>query len=114
VFTYPPDPQQVYVKRVVGLPGDHVVIRDGALRIESPIADGSVTSEDWQAAQQTADDAASLIPPDAYYVLGDNRSASRDSRYWGFVPGANIVGRADNILYAENPARIGPIGEFVP
>ena len=116
VFRYPVDPSVPFIKRVVGLPGDHVVHRDKALYVNgAPVpqqaATGgadinsgpalSLTEELGAVSHQILVDpyrlgpeADVLVPPGHYFVLGDNRDNSRDSRYWGFVPDQNLIGRA--------------------
>jgi signal peptidase I len=118
VFAYPRDPSQDYVKRVIGTPGDTVEMRHGrvsvngrwvpepyVLRIDP---DNDVVSPEfeWQRAYQIGPAAARallpltrdnwgplVVPPDKYFVLGDNRDDSSDSRYWGFVDAAAVKGR---------------------
>ena len=95
VFAAPPEPGQDYVKRIIGLPGDMVTVRDTTV-----IVDGVTLNESYIAAQnQGTPPGAHLIhnlvvPPNDYFVLGDNRAVSSDSRIWGFVPRQNIIGRA--------------------
>ena len=118
VFLSPVQPELRLVKRVIGVPGDHLRLENGVLirngkRIEEPYvvrngtynpyrdnfpaelpseADG-LTSK-WQAELGSHVRAGEIIvPPGNYFAMGDNRDNSYDSRYWGFVPGENIIGR---------------------
>ena len=92
----------VYLKRVIGLPGDRVAIERGAVSVN-----GTVLDEPYVRFRDTRSFAPVVVPPDAYYVLGDNRANSDDSRSWGFVPAAEIVGRA--VLGFWPPSRLGPL-----
>jgi len=95
VFIAPPHPDMDYVKRVVGLPGDVVTVRDTTI-----IVDGVMLSEPYVRPANQGNPFAyknitnQVVPPNSYFVLGDNRNVSSDSRDWGFVPRQNIVGRA--------------------
>lgn len=120
VFHYPVNPKQYFVKRLIGLPGDHVrivnkkVLVNGAALEDSsyaifqrwkrnPYSDNFPSHEPavpgevpprWTAELMRDTHGNELVvPPRAYFVLGDNRDDSDDSRYWGFVPQENIVGR---------------------
>ncbi len=102
-FRYRQDTRQMYVKRVIGLPGDRIrivdkqVIRNGRRLIE-PYAQHLTSSID-----DRRDNAAEVIvPPDSFYVLGDNRDISWDSRYWGFVPRENVVGKPWIVFWSYN------------
>ena len=88
IFHYPRDPEQEYVKRVIGLPGDQVVITDGKVYVN-----GQLLEEDYIAASP-ANEASWDIPEDAIFVLGDNRNNSSDSHSWGTVPLKYVVGKA--------------------
>lgn len=93
VFVAPPNPTQDYVKRVVGLPGDVISVSGTTVTV-----DGVVLKEFYVDPRRQGNPYPSftnrIIPPDDYFVLGDNRGGSSDSRDWGFVPKANVIGRA--------------------
>jgi signal peptidase I len=117
VFHYPVTPSQHFVKRVIGVPGDRVrlvnkqVYVNGVLLKESyahftrpsndtfrdyfprlDVAPGE-TPEWWLLLRKLVDNGQLIIPEGNYFVMGDNRDDSYDSRYWGFVPRSNIIGR---------------------
>ncbi len=95
VFRYPLNPNKDFVKRVVGLPGERVDIKDGLVMIN-----GKPLNEVYPTALPGSDRACAsnygpeTVPDDALFVLGDNRCNSEDSRFFGFVPIKNVVGRA--------------------
>src|SRR5579872_5481878 len=94
VFVAPPDPAQDYVKRIIGIPGDRITINNTTV-----IIDGVTLNETYVAAINQGNRSGStiqnmLVPPNMYFVMGDNRVDSFDSRYWGFVPRKNVIGRA--------------------
>jgi len=95
VFRAPPDPAQDYIKRVIGLPGDTITIKGTTV-----IVDGVQLNETYVAAQNQGVPPGAhtitnlVVPPNDYFVLGDNRAVSSDSRIWGFLPRRNIIGRA--------------------
>lgn len=118
VFHYPVDPSQHFVKRVVGLPGDHIRLRDKTVFVNDvpleesyavhvrgdydPYRDNFPSASDatgqvdadWRTElPQRIQQGELVVPKDEYFVMGDNRDRSLDSRYWGFVPRDNIVGR---------------------
>jgi signal peptidase I len=91
VFWFPGDISKSYIKRVIALPGDVVEIDRGAVIVNGkPLAEDYVPEEyrDYQSRPPQR------IGPDEYYVLGDHRSSSNDSRAWGTVPRQNIYGKA--------------------
>lgn len=92
VFKYPPNPDAIpYIKRVIGLPGDQVHIADGKVYINN-----QVMLEPWLKVT-TNRGGDWKVPEGQLFVMGDNRNNSSDSRSWGFVPYANIIGRAELI-----------------
>jgi len=120
VFRYPEEPSQSFIKRVVGLPGDRVRYRDKTLFINdlpmhqvggepyfgvgqgAPYTGSLQRTEDLvglrheilQIPEKPSELVELTVPPDQYFVLGDNRDNSRDSRYWGMVPEGNLIGKA--------------------
>jgi signal peptidase I len=115
VFRYPEDPSVAYIKRVVGLPGDRLSYVDKVLYVnEEPAVQTDQASEEWaREGLQLRDEALGdaqhqilvsnyspawewekTVPPGQYFVLGDNRDNSRDSRFWGFLPDENLIGKA--------------------
>ena len=91
----------VYLKRIIGIPGDRIAIERGTVNVN-----GSVLDEPY-ARRDTRDARAVVVPAGAYYVLGDNRPKSDDSRAWGFVPARDVIGRA--IFGVWPPSRIGTL-----
>jgi signal peptidase I len=94
VFLYPPDPTQVpYIKRVIGLPGDHIhiangkVYANGELLAEPYLTTTTNMGGDW------------VVPADSLFVMGDNRNNSSDSRSWGFVPLHDVIGKAEVVYW---------------
>jgi len=91
VFWYPLDPSKSYIKRVVGLPGERVSIRDGSVYIDDkPLVEPYIPPDyfDRQSYPPV------LVEPDHFYVLGDHRESSNDSRVWGTVDRKYIYGKA--------------------
>lgn len=88
VFHFPRDPQQEYIKRILGLPGDRVVVSGGQLYIN-----GEQIKENY-ISSIPAYDLSLEVPADSLVVLGDNRNNSSDSHNWGAVPLKNVVGKA--------------------
>jgi signal peptidase I len=128
VFQYPVDPTKNFVKRLVGLPGDTLAMREGVLSLNGKdVQEGYVSHSDsgydpvdrefwWQQpyvvhAAEAPDSfhpsrnnwGPLIVPPKSYFVLGDNRDNSLDSRYWGFVPDSLLKGRPLLIYYSYAP-----------
>ena len=115
VFRYPENPSVDYIKRVVGVPGDEIAYLNKVLYINGKKIDQEPLGvyqagfpnlkrfkEDLDGVEHDilvnimapAGDFVVKVPPNSYFVLGDNRDNSRDSRFWGFVPDENLVGKA--------------------
>lgn len=104
VFWFPEDRTQSYIKRVIGLPGDTVSVDDGYV-----LVNGKKLVENYVPAEYRDDRSypSRVVPPDDYFVLGDHRVSSNDSRAWGFVPRNYIYGRAVFVFWP--PDRIGSV-----
>jgi signal peptidase I len=91
VFRYPRDPAKSFIKRVIGVAGDHVRIEDGKVYLN-----GKLVSEDYvpRAYEDERSYSEIVVPPDSYFVLGDHRSLSNDSRDFGPVDASYIYGKA--------------------
>ncbi len=95
VFTAPPQPSQDYIKRVIGLPGDTITINNTTVIVDGVTLNESYIDPNNQGNIYDYKHISNLVvPPNDYFVLGDNRKGSSDSRDWGFVPRGNIIGRA--------------------
>lgn len=132
VFIFPGDPTKNYVKRVVGGPGDTLAMKDAVLYVNGeaqrepyvihtePSEDPSLEDFNWQSSYlvKTAEGGyvngysthpsrnnwgPLVVPEKKYFVLGDNRDDSKDSRYWGFVPDSLIRGRPIFVYYSYAP-----------
>lgn len=136
VFHFPPDPRRLLVKRVIGLPGDRLYLREGRVflnnsPLQEPYAlytparpdvyrdefpnlhetDPNVDPAWWLALRRTLrQDGNLLIPPGQYFVMGDNRNNSEDSRYWGFVQRNGMVGRPLLVYFAVPNGADAPPG----
>ncbi|MBI2587828.1 signal peptidase I [Candidatus Azambacteria bacterium] len=95
VFRFPPEPTQFYIKRIIGLPGDRVVISNGKVQIFMAAHPNGLSIEEPYLAEgtQTGGDLSLSLGENEYFVLGDNRTASSDSRRWGKLDGRLITGR---------------------
>jgi signal peptidase I len=134
VFHYPLKPEMYFVKRVVAVPGDRVRMLDKQLFVNGKPEEAEYATHRDRSHDPYRDDFPALayapsnvdrawffglrrdvgasaelvVPPGQYFVLGDNRDDSQDSRYWGFVPRANIVGRPLLIYWSVRSAPAGP------
>lgn len=104
VFWYPGETTKSYIKRVIGLPGDMVEIKEGYVFVN-----GKQLVEDYVPSEYRdyLSYPAQAVPADQYFVLGDHRSSSNDSRAWGFVPRRYIYGKAVFVFWP--PEHIGSV-----
>ena len=97
IFRFPDNPKENYVKRVIGLPGEYVEVRNGVVYINDEPLEENYVYYDTGIVDLKGDFAKTLIPEDSYFVLGDNRNNSKDSRFWKtthFVKESLILGKA--------------------
>ncbi|MDP6549613.1 MAG: signal peptidase I [Dehalococcoidia bacterium] len=100
VFHFPNNPSKDFVKRVIALPGEEVSLRAGTVYIN-----GEPLEETWQPAKDSSTRPPLRVPEKEYYVLGDNRKASNDSRNWGFVSEEEVVGKVWLVYWPTSSAR---------
>lgn len=93
VFRYPRDPSQFFIKRIIGLPGETVRISGSNVSVTKPDGTSETLDESYVKNLGNGGDQTYTVPARSYFVMGDNRPESSDSRAWGYVPRANIVGR---------------------
>lgn len=101
VFRYPIEPRRKFIKRVIGIGGDTVEIIGGQVFVnDQPL------EEDYTLTPGFSNYGPITVPEDNYFVLGDNRNNSEDSRFWGFVPQENVVGQALMIFWPISRAKL--------
>lgn len=142
VFRWPPNDSFYYIKRLIGRPGDTIEYKDKVLTINGKVADQQFISYDvdssgyrtWKVEKRSenlpnvehniyvrpngyAQDFSVTVPEGFYFMLGDNRDDSGDSRFWGFVPERNIVGKASAITFSwdalKKKVRWGRLGNLI-
>jgi signal peptidase I len=106
VFKFPGDESKDYIKRVVGTPGDVVEVRNKAVYVNGILADTThIQHIDPEVHQDRRDNFGPVtVPPDSYFVMGDNRDQSLDSRFWGFVKLNKIRGKAFLVYWSWDGA----------
>jgi signal peptidase I len=114
VFRYPKDEATYFIKRVIGLPGERVVIESGVVTIyNAEHRDGLVLKEAYlPESMKTEGDRDIRLGKDEYYMLGDNRPYSFDSRRWGALPRQDIVGRVIVRLWPATQAAVITTPDF--
>ena len=117
VFKYPEDPERDFIKRVIGLPGETLELRDRRIlvngrAIDEPYAHYLQLPQGFTGGESASDDVRVrygpvVVPAGSVFVMGDNRDNSQDSRYWGFLPKDNIKGKALMIYWSFDSSEGG-------
>lgn len=109
VFIYPEDPKKDFIKRLIAFGGETVEIKDGTVYIDAKPLASPVFNQRYyyNRGDFAAENEKIVVPENTYFVLGDNSASSQDSRYWGFVPKENLLGKA--ILIYWPPQRVRTI-----
>lgn len=111
IFRYPKNPEQYFIKRAIGLPGETVTVDERGVVMIKKIDGTTFTMNEPYIKYTKSDSVQTTLGPDEYFMMGDNRAGSFDSRVWGPVSRDKIVGRAFLRLYPVSDATIFP-GEF--
>lgn len=93
VFRYPEDPSQFFIKRIVGLPGETIIIEDNELIVRNSQHPTGTTLKENYLTEETPGELEIKLDNNEYFVLGDNRDSSSDSRRWGPLPEHLLVGK---------------------
>lgn len=116
VFRFPPDPSITYAKRVIGLPGDTIDIGEGKVYVNGKqLSESYVRSENNQRLSYERP-GSYRVPADAFFLMGDNRDNSNDSRFWGFVPREHLHGTVTFVWFSFSPEqgiRWDRVGSYV-
>jgi signal peptidase I len=97
VFKYPEDPKRDFIKRLIATEGEEMEIVNGNILINGKVVDKPDILRErfyYNRGEYGKEGLKIKVPPDSFYVLGDNSATSRDSRYWGFVPKKDLIGKA--------------------
>ncbi len=114
VFAYPNNPQKDFIKRIAALPGQEVIVADKVLYVDGQVAEIPVHVQYVDKRIIPGDLSFRdnfgpyIVPPNEYFVLGDNRDDSRDSRFWGSVPADNIKGKTVFVYWSWQPDSDAP------
>jgi signal peptidase I len=110
VFKFPEEPERDFIKRVIGLPGDTIEVRNRQVMINGTRVEEEYAhylfpvGDDEGGFDVRARYGPVTVPPKHYFMMGDNRDNSQDSRYWGFLPAHYVKGRALTIYWSFEPA----------
>ena len=112
VFKAPPDREKDYIKRVIGLPGDTIELKEGYVYIngkklnESAYLSNSVMTYGGAGDSYLKDDEVKTVPPNDFVVMGDNRPNSSDSRAWGLLNKNDLIGKSFFVYWPLNQMRL--------
>ena len=124
VFKYPEDPERDFIKRVIGLPGETLELRNKRVFINGtaidepyvhflfPPSDGQSGDADFTDFDLRTTYGPVTVPPDMFFMMGDNRDNSQDSRYWGFMPRSYVKGKALFVYFSFGEGSPGLGGMF--
>lgn len=108
VFRYPNNPSLFYIKRVIGLPGETVSIDRGTVSIRKTDGSALTLEESYVITEDATYNVTTTLGTDQYFVMGDNRPKSSDSRVWGALPKEDIIGRAFVRIFPVAAAAVRP------
>lgn len=122
VFKFPEEPERDFIKRTIGLPGDTLELKNQTVFINGKALDEPYAHYLFPPADETQTDGFDLrrkygpvtVPPDHYFMMGDNRDDSQDSRFWGFLPKSYVKGRALFIYWSFDTPDDGSRGGLAP
>lgn len=108
VFLYPQSPTKYYIKRLIAVGGETAQIKDGSIYVNGRLCDEPDFQKRFYYNRGSFGEEGKeiTVPPESYFVLGDNSASSMDSRYWGFVPKRFLIGKAMVIFWPLNRIRI--------
>ncbi len=93
IFKYPQDPSKYFIKRLIGLPSETVIIKNDTVTIKNALNPNGVVLSEPYIHSRTFGNVTTTLGPDEYFVMGDNRIVSSDSRVWGPLPKDDLIGR---------------------
>jgi signal peptidase I len=109
VFRYPNNPKNYYIKRIIGIPGDEIDIRDGTINIKTEKGENISIDEPYVTKDRAShEDYHTVLTQGKYFVLGDNRMNSSDSRAWGNLDQKYIIGQPIIRLFPFNTISLSP------
>ncbi len=111
VFKAPPDYKEEYIKRIIALPGDTIAIKDSKVYVNGNILNESYIPNEFTtyAGNFLAEGSVLTVPPDSFFVMGDNREHSLDSRRFGFITKDKVIGKAWFIYWPPDE-----VGRVIP
>jgi signal peptidase I len=108
VFVAPPDPSQDYVKRIIAVPGDVLTVEGTTVKVDNVTLNETYVHQGYNGNPYAAHPIINqVVPPGDYFVMGDDRKDSSDSRAWGYVPRKNIIGKATLVYWPLNESNLG-------